>query len=94
MSERLALHLGDKPVHTADGILIGALDLTLGAERFERIDTAKPLYSLPLIFEQHMMNQKRLGALLMTEHGDANEEIVGIITTFDLPMITESTFTQ
>lgn len=71
---------------------MSSVDLSLGAERFERVDMAKPLFALPLMFEQHMMNQKRLGALLMTEHGDAGEEIVGIITTFDLPMITESTF--
>lgn len=80
-------------------IHIWDLDLSLGSERYEMIPEKASLFSIPAMFDNKKaqevsFNQKRLWALLITENGDANETLTGIITTLDLPVITEYSFVE
>ncbi len=89
--EWLPLHLQEWNI-ALENVTIADIDLTLGSERYALVEQDKPLFSLPTMFETTGLNQKRLWVLLMTEHWDIAEPLVGIITTFDLPMITEYNF--
>lgn len=93
--EIIAIWLSDsieKWEKNLETILIQDINLSLGSERYSIIDQDKPLFSLPILFEQTGLNQKKLWVVLITEHGNIEEPLVGIITTFDLPQIFEYNF--
>lgn len=91
--EWLTQHLQDAK-ESLDAITIGSIDLTMGSERYALVEESKPLFSVPAMFEPTGLNQKRLGVLIMTEHGNIEEPLTGIITTFDLPIITDYNFVE
>lgn len=82
-----------------DNIHISDLDLSLGNERHEMVAESTSLFSIPSMFEhknpqEAWFNQRRLGALLITENGNPSETLTGLITTFDLPIITQYAFVE
>lgn len=87
------------PDWNIDNIRINDLDLTLGNERYTVISQDTSLFSVPPMFDQRDENQRgihqrKLGSLFITEHGDPQEPLIGVITTFDLPRITQYAFVE
>ncbi len=82
-----------------ENIHISDLDLTLGNEKYAVISEKVSLFSIPSMFEhkssqETWFNQRKLGALLITENGNPAETLTGLITTFDLPKITQYAFVE
>ncbi len=89
--ERLAYHMQDttKPLDT---VLVQDVDLNAWIERHVFVEESKPLFSVPQLFEHPGTNWKILWSLLITSHWDDTEELLWIITTYDLPAVTEFNF--
>lgn len=77
-----------------DKVEVSVVDLNLGIERYGMIAENTALFTTPQFFEPSGLHQKRLGVLLMTETGNPQETLTGIITTFDLPLITQHNFME
>lgn len=86
--EWLAYHMQDttKPLET---VRINDVDLQAWIESHAFIEKDKPLFGVPQLFESIWLQHKILGALLITETGNQNEPLMWIITTYDLPHITD-----
>lgn len=56
---------------------------------YQFVDKHTDAYTVRDEFMKFTREKKRLGAIFITEHGDKNEDIVGIITPLDLPKIEE-----
>jgi predicted transcriptional regulator len=52
------------------------------------------IYDLEALFEKSFEENKKLKAILITEHGSQNQKPIGIVTTWDLVRIDHSTFSQ
>jgi hypothetical protein len=91
--EWLAYHMQD-PAQPLESVQVGLVDLNAWIERYGLVEESKPLFATPQLFEPSWLNQKRLWVLLITEHGSADEPLTWIITTFDLPLITEYNFME
>ena len=89
--ERLAYHMQDttKPLDT---VLVQDVDLNAWIERHVFVEESKPLFSVPQLFDRSSTDGKILWSVLITEKWNASEELVWIITTYDLPAVTEFNF--
>jgi hypothetical protein len=89
--ERLAYHMQDitKPL---DSVLIQDINLHAWIERHIFVSESTPLFSVPHLFEWSWVDGKILWSLLITKNGNPDEELLWIITTYDLPAVTECTF--
>lgn len=89
--ERLAYHMQDttKPLDT---VLVQDVDLKAWIERHVFVQESKPLFSVPQLFERPGSDGKILWSVLITAKWNDNEELVWIITTYDLPAVTEFNF--
>lgn len=90
--EWLAYHMQDasKPLDT---VKVADVDLNAGIENHAFVEQSKPLFSIPQMFEKREMQHKILWAILITQTWKPEEELLGIITTYDLPAVTEYNFT-
>ncbi|HLO11888.1 MAG TPA: CBS domain-containing protein [Pseudoneobacillus sp.] len=52
------------------------------------------IYDLESLFEKSFDENKKLKAILITEHGSQNQKPIGIVTTWDLVRIDHSTFSN
>jgi len=91
--EWLAYHMQD-PEQAIESVQVSVVDLNLWIERYWMIAENTPLFTAPQLFEPSGLHQKRLWVLLMTETGNAQEPLTGLITTFDLPLISQHNFTE
>lgn len=89
--EWLAYHMQDatKPLDT---VLIQDVDLKAWIETYSFIEENKPLFSVPQLFEKKWDDHRILGTLIITEQWNATDPLVWIITTYDLPAVTEYNF--
>lgn len=86
--EWLAYHMQDttKPLDT---VTVADVDLNAWIENVAFVEKGKPLFAVPQLFESRWLNHKILGALLITDNGTSEEPLLWIITTYDLPVITD-----
>lgn len=55
-----------------------------GSEAFDYVPRTMKVEEIKTLFNNDYPNQKRLALLFMTEHGDASEKILGMITPWDV----------
>ncbi|MEI7478515.1 MAG: CBS domain-containing protein [bacterium] len=90
--EWLAAHMQLGQQQALDTVTIGSVDLNAGHERYDMISQDTALFTISPLFEKIGLNKKRLGCLVITEHGDVKEPFLGLITSFDLPHIADYNF--
>lgn len=77
-----------------NSLFVSDVDLTGWNERHIFVSATVPLFSVPALFEQTHLNQKKLGSIFITQTWSAEEPLLGVITTFDLPTIMQYSFVQ
>ena len=53
-------------------------------EEFMFISRNKNIYDVEDIFKNYFQRKKRLGCVFITEHGKSNENILGMLTAWDI----------
>ena len=56
-------------------------------KNYEVVPVNKSLFDIPNLFYQWQQQGKKLEAVLITQHGEINEKLLGIITNRDLPQV-------
>lgn len=83
----LAKHVEERMLSLLDVSLLEILSSEGGAGSYQFIDRATSIYGAKEIFQDFLSHGKRLDAVLITENGDPNEHLLGIITPLDLVRI-------
>ncbi len=89
--ERLAYHMQDAS-QPLEVVQVSAVDLNAWIERYALVEADKPLFSIAPLFEPSWLNRRILWALLITKNGKVDEPLMWIVTTYDLPAVTEYNF--
>jgi predicted transcriptional regulator len=89
--EWLAYHMQDAS-QSLESVTVSAVDLNAGIERYALVEQDKPLFAVAGLFEPTWLHHKILWALLITKNGKPEEDLLWIVTTYDLPAVTEYNF--
>jgi predicted transcriptional regulator len=83
----LAEHVSSNGTVSLDGAIIKELPLKYNNNDYMFVSKNKNIYEIDQVFTFRREEQKRLGAIFITEHGNSSEKILGIVTGGDVALV-------
>ena len=83
----LAEHVSSSGTVSIDGAIIKELPLKYNNNDYLFVSKKKNIYEIDQVFTFRRQEQKRLGAIFVTEHGKSTEKILGIVTGGDVALV-------
>ena len=87
MLQWLAEHVSSSGTVSIDGAIIKELPLKYNNNDYLFVSKKKNIYEIDQVFTFRRQEQKRLGAIFVTEHGKSTEKILGIVTGGDVALV-------
>lgn len=85
----LADQIGDDGEVHLEQVRIVDVHLENTNDLFVFVDKNMSIYQIEALFAENVQAKKRLWAVFVTENGDADEEIIGIVTWMDIPKLSD-----
>jgi hypothetical protein len=83
----LAEHLSVTGSVSLEAVPIKDMPLKYNNNDYMFVSQNKNIYEIDQVFTFRRQEQKRLGAIFITEHGNSSEKILGIITGGDVALV-------